>query len=149
MSAMSRIKKRRDKRRAVILKALQQGCTLHAAATAAGVCQKTLRRWCDADPEFADKVEEARDAAFGVIEKAAYDAATDPNPANNTMRIFLLKCGDPHLYNDKVNEPPPQAPALAPEVVAAVFATIQKVMDGPHAEFESTRQLPEHAAGKP
>ena len=98
----------RQKKRQALAK-LREGCTWDEAAEAVGVGRATLFRWVNSDPEFAKGVEEAKAGPDAEVEAITYGNCTDPDPANNALRMFWLKCRKPDRYKDRVgidvNEP--------------------------------------------
>jgi hypothetical protein len=79
-----------DKKKLVIDK-VREGCTWDEAAKAGGVHRVTIWRWTQADPEFAKAIEEAKAGPDAEVEAVTFANATDPDPANNTLRMFWLK----------------------------------------------------------
>jgi hypothetical protein len=124
---LPRIKNPQD-RQAALLRAFRAGATWPEATRAVGVSERTIRRWCEADPDFAAAIEAARDRPLAEVESTTLQQCLDPDPANNTLRMFFLKCRAPEVWNDKVNEPQPlpALPDVPPGVVAAFFAAIRQ-----------------------
>lgn len=91
-------------KKAIILDAFRQGCTVGQAAQAAGISSKTIYRWAADDTAFKDAVEEARDKADDMVEAVTYANATDPDPAHNTLRMFWLKSRRPEVYADRLRQ---------------------------------------------
>lgn len=91
---------KKRKARKPILMALAAGATLTEAADSAGISSSTIYRWCDADPELASAVAEAKSRADDRVENVAFRNCIDPDPAHNTLRIFWLKCRRPGVYRD-------------------------------------------------
>jgi hypothetical protein len=86
-----------------LLKSFGAGATWYEATRAVGISERTIRRWCDADPEFADAVAEARDRADSEVEFVTYRNCIDPDPAHNTLRTFWLKSRRPAVYGERAD----------------------------------------------
>lgn len=91
---------KKDTRKERLIEAFASGATWFEATRSAGVSERTVRRWCEADPEFAELVAEARCQADDQVEYQTYKNCLDPDPANNTLRIFWLKSRRPEVYRD-------------------------------------------------
>jgi AcrR family transcriptional regulator len=88
-------------KKARIVKVFEDGATFDQAAAAVGVSSRTIYRWCDGDPEFAEMVEEARDRADDAVESTVFRNCLDPDSAHNTLRMFWLKSRRRHVYGDQ------------------------------------------------
>lgn len=89
-----------DARFAKFLDALRQGATREEAVGLLGVTSRTVRRWCEADPEIAEAVADAASRADDAVEAVVYRNCLDPDPAHNTLRMFWLKSRRPEVYRD-------------------------------------------------
>ena len=103
MSEMSG-EKTRDPRHDKMLGALREGMTWEEAADRVGVNERTLRRWCAADPELMAAAAKARESADDMVEAVTFGNCIDPDPAHNTLRMFWLKSRRPEVYRDKAEQ---------------------------------------------
>ncbi len=86
----------------LMLAALRDGCTWEEAADRVGVSERTLYRWCNADPELAKTAAKAKDAADDLVEAVVFANCMDPDPAHNTLRMFWLKSRRRSVYGEKI-----------------------------------------------
>lgn len=91
---------KKDARRAKLIDCLSSGQTMEESARTIGVTSRTLRRWCDADPDLAERTADARCRADDEVEAATLANCLDPDPANNTLRMFWLKSRRPEVYRE-------------------------------------------------
>jgi hypothetical protein len=110
-----------DKKKDELVQAFADGATFQEAARRVGVGRGTVYRWMSADPEFTDRVTEARDLSDDAVEYVTYRNCLDPDPAHNTLRMFWLKCRRPHVYRD--TQPPPEG---------GISVTVRHVREGIH-----------------
>lgn len=73
-----------------VVAALSVGKTLRAAAGDAGVSHETVRNWCKADPDFAERVEVAKLQGQSVLEGRALDPDVT-GPSANVIRHRLSR----------------------------------------------------------
>jgi hypothetical protein len=90
-----------DEKKSRAVELFRSGATYDEAAAAAGVSSRTLYRWAEADPEFAELVEDARDRADDAVEAVMYRNCIDPDPSHNTLRMFWLKNRRRPVYGDQ------------------------------------------------
>lgn len=90
-----------DEKKARAVELFRAGATYDEAAAAAGVSSRTLYRWAEADPEFAELVEDARDRADDAVEAVVFRNCIDPDPAHNTLRMFWLKSRRRPVYGEQ------------------------------------------------
>jgi transposase-like protein len=93
----------RKDRKELMLATLATGATWEEAAKRVGVSERTLYRWCAADEQLAALATEARDRADDQVEAVTFQKCLDPDPANNTLRMFWLKSRRPEVYRDKLH----------------------------------------------
>ena len=86
-----------------IAAAIGSGMTLNEACKLAGVSRISVWKWRKNDADFDEIIDFAMDKQTAKIEDMTIQKALDPDPANNILRIFLLKTRWPHLYQDKNN----------------------------------------------
>ena len=72
-----------------VVKFLGLGLSYNAAAGSAGVHRETVRRYRDANPNYAENCDIAYDEGTGVLEREAHRRATEGK--SDTMLIFALK----------------------------------------------------------
>ncbi len=84
---------------AKVIAALSVGKTLRAAAGDAGVSHETVRNWCKADPDFAERVEIAKCQGQSVLEALALDPGV-AGPAANVLR-HRLGCIDTEGWGER------------------------------------------------
>ena len=82
------------------LQALETGISMAAAARAAGVSHETMYAKIRSDPDFAKRVEAAKDAGADRMEDALLSLGITDKQA--TPLIFLLKGRRPHIYRENV-----------------------------------------------
>lgn len=87
-----------------MLAALAEGATWEEAADRVGVSERTLRRWCQADPELAKAAAKARDDADDMVEAVTFANCLDPDPSHNSLRMFWLKSRRPDVYREKAEQ---------------------------------------------
>jgi hypothetical protein len=98
MSQMSDNKK--DARHELMLESLAAGMTYEEAAKKVGVSSRTLFRWCESDPELAERANDARCKADDEVESVTYRNCLDPDADHNTLRMFWLKSRRPEVYRE-------------------------------------------------
>jgi len=79
--------------REAVLESIKSGSSRTAAASAAGICRKTLYRWMQDDEAYADEIIVAENKCIGQVEDALFRAATIPDEKgkfNTTAQIFFL-----------------------------------------------------------
>lgn len=81
----------------------REGCTWEEVAKAIDVHRTTLWRWAQADVEFGEAIKEAGADPDLDVEAITYQNAVDPDPANNTLRMFWLKNRIPQKYKDRLD----------------------------------------------
>jgi hypothetical protein len=81
----------------------RKGCTWAEVAAAIGIGRTTLWRWSQADSDFAAAIEDAHAGPDDEVEAVTFAQATDPDPANNTLRMFWLKSRRPAVYKERVD----------------------------------------------
>src|SRR5690606_8186693 len=87
------------KKRAFLLAYMQTG-VVTAAAKAAKIDRRTVYNWLDSDPDFADAMEQAKEAVVDMLEQEAIKRATTGK--SDTLLIFLLKGMKPEKYSDRI-----------------------------------------------
>jgi hypothetical protein len=76
--------------KAAVLESLSEGGTsLRAAAVAAGTTHTTIYRWAEADPEFQEAIDSARNAAIGKAESELYDRAFDREDPKSITALIM------------------------------------------------------------
>ena len=73
--------------------------TIASGAAAAGIARRTVYTWLAQDPEFADRVKQAREDVIDSVEQAAIERA---KTKSDLMAIMILKHNRPELYGDRV-----------------------------------------------
>lgn len=96
-----RLREVREAKRNQVVQAFELGHTVEGAARLAGVNPQTIHRWMNEDERFGQRCIEAKDRADDRVEAVTYNLACDPNPANNGIRVFWLRCRRPEIYADK------------------------------------------------
>lgn len=81
----------RENRKIRLLERLRLGEPWAAATRAVGVCERTATNWRKKDPEYAQAVDAARDAAIATVENKMYDLCLKDDSGYNALRIFYLK----------------------------------------------------------
>lgn len=84
---------------AKVVAALSVGKTLRAAAGDAGVSHETVRNWCKADPDFAERVEVAKCQGQSVLEGRALEPDVT-GPSANVLR-HRLGCLDVEGWGER------------------------------------------------
>ena len=87
------------KKRAFLLAYMQTG-VVTAAAKAAKIDRRTVYNWLDSDPDFAEAMEQAKEAVVDMLEHEAIKRATTGK--SDTLLIFLLKGMKPEKYSDRL-----------------------------------------------
>ena len=90
-----------QQKKAHALELFRGGCTWAEAASGTGVNRTTLWRWSQVDPDFASAITEAKADPDIEVEAVTFQQACDPDPANNTLRMFWLKSRKPRTYIDR------------------------------------------------
>ena len=91
--------------KALVLEHRQHRLSILHAARAAGVARSTIYEWMKLDPDFADKMRQAKEAALDALEDSLYERAR----AKDTLAgIFLLKHNRPEVYAERPQAGPPQ-----------------------------------------
>jgi transposase-like protein len=102
MSGMS--DEKNAERKEAMIAALAEGATWEEAAERVGVSDRTLYRWCAADPDLAARAAKARDAADDMVEAITFRNCCDPDSAHNTLRMFWLKSRRREVYGEKLEQ---------------------------------------------
>lgn len=92
-----------DDKKQKIVESFEAGMTWHECARKFGVSERTVRRWCAADPELSELVAEAKSRCDDEVEAVTYANCLDPDPSHNTLRMFWLKSRRPEVYRETVN----------------------------------------------
>lgn len=87
------------KKAALILDALSGLAGKGEAAKAAGISRKTLYNWRDANPDFAEALEDVDEGVTDLVESSALRKAI--REGDTTMQIFLLKTRRRDIYGDR------------------------------------------------
>ncbi|HXI24951.1 MAG TPA: hypothetical protein VNG71_13895 [Pyrinomonadaceae bacterium] len=74
-----------------VIAAFAKGCSWREVAEATGISMMTIWRWAQKDPEFAKAIKDVGEDADAEVEAVTFRNACDPDPANNTLRMFWLK----------------------------------------------------------
>jgi hypothetical protein len=82
----------------VFLEIYAESGNVSMAAKAAGVHRATVYEWKKYFPEFADKMEDSRQEAIGVLVGEAFKRAKE---SSDTLLIFLLKNLEPETFGDR------------------------------------------------
>jgi hypothetical protein len=77
------------------LNILSQSCNVSLAARGAGVTQQAVYKARGVDPDFAARMDAAKEEALDILEAAAYSRA---RRQSDTLMIFLLKAHNPQKY---------------------------------------------------
>jgi hypothetical protein len=74
--------------------------TIYHAAQAADVGRRTVYNWREADPEFAQAMDDAHEDATDALEESGYRRAIG---GDTTLTIFLLKGRRREVYGDRLS----------------------------------------------
>lgn len=85
------LKQMEPEKKAKAIAAFRAGCSWREVAEATGIGRTTLWRWAKTDEQFAKDIEEAQAGPDIEVEAVTFQNACDPDPANNTLRMFWLK----------------------------------------------------------
>lgn len=111
------------KKGAFILDAIASLAPKGEAARLAGVSRKTLYNWRDANPEFAEALDDVDEGITDVIEATALKKAI--RDGDTTMLIFLLKTRRSSMYGER------SSVALTGKDGSPLIITIAERPDGP------------------
>ncbi len=75
----------------IVIAKFAEGMTWREVSAACGVSLSTIWRWAENDPAFKAAIRMAGENADSEVEAVTFLNACDPDPANNTLRMFWLK----------------------------------------------------------
>jgi hypothetical protein len=141
-----------DHRRTVVLLALAAGKSRVSAAAKASITDRTLRRWVESEPDFADAVDIALNAGRAMYEELIADAAKSDWRAAAWM-LEVLHYG--RAKSGPLEEPIPTSPvagvARTPEEVEErrqkVLLLLVRAVGQEQAERVLARRAEEIAGG--
>ena len=90
--------KQRERKRERIIDRLRQGWSITTACSDAGIDRKTYYNWRDAEPEFAEAIDDALDHGVSNLEDIGYRLAAG---GSVPMLQFLLKAKRPQVYREQ------------------------------------------------
>ena len=90
--------RRKTAKKKHFVNALREHGIIGIAAKAAGIHRGTAWRWTNEDPEFAERVGNAREDAVDVIEESLYTKAKN---GDTISQIFYLKARR-HIFRDRL-----------------------------------------------
>ncbi len=102
----------------LVIQKFSEGMTWREVAEACDLSLSTIWLWAENDPEFKAAIKAAGESADSEVEAVTFRNACDPDPANNTLRMFWLKSrkgyrdrldvttdGGPLAYVDRAHNP--------------------------------------------
>lgn len=90
---------RREDRKAAFLLAFRELCNISVAAEIVGIDRGTVYNWLNADPEFKESFEKAREVGTELLEDVAWKRAQD---TSDRLLVVLLKAYKPEKFGDKI-----------------------------------------------
>ena len=116
-------------KKAAFLKSVRVTYAIAPAADKIGVHRCTVHRWMQADPGFAEAVEDARQAAIDDLEAVHFEKARD---RDTLARIHILRSRRGNIYGDrKVSgecqpwQPEPLSPEQMEKSLKAILAVFR------------------------
>ena len=131
------------RKKAAFLKAFQEVGVVSYAARAAKIGRRTHYDWLESDPEYARKVEDAKDEAADALEVELFRRALDTKKLDTTALIVGLKITGRFVERREFSGPgggPMQIQAMTPEdrLIAARIVNRQLDTDTPRPQLNGS-----------